>query len=687
MPREAYNKYGILYFRKDYYDIIKVLLDHGADPDLLYDKTLKKKSPACPGEAIAKIFIIGHPHSGKSTLSETLFSVSTSTWSQFWNHYMEVSGVKQNTAGIIYREIECEPFGPIHIYDFAGHEEFYASHDAMMRDVVVHSTGVFLVLADLQKNKKDYEQSMMYWLSFIKNQATFMKTKPHVLLLGTHEDKVSRQVKDSRQVDISLLWRQSTFSCLDIRCYFEIDCRFSESASMTQLRDALTENIKEMQTSVVENFAYHSFFIFLEERFAKYSNVQLSKVMAVLATETKNLYKYLPTNISELDALCQSLDSHGRVLYLRCGDCLSQSWIINDRHSLLTRVNGTIFAPKDFTEHSSTLASSTGVVQQSTLTSHFPDLPTDLVALYLTHFEFCRQISDPITLQYILSLREQASGEPFYFFPALVCVDRPKQVWEPSDQFSYYSGWLLQCTQPEDFFTSRLLQAIILRISFDLALPCKVSDVKEQPAIHRQCKIWKNGVYWSQLTGAGGMLEITSKQVVVLVRSLCGNEMAAVELRSTVIHMVLDAQKEFCAGISPSESMICPGDAAQFPASDLELFSCSVISQAVVKAEPYVVGTKDSQLELKTLLHFEPYAFLGESYLHDLLRNSEGVEIRTLVSSIKDRFCSDSPQSPSSKFMCFLDQGSITCQDLRSHFDKYSIYAGRNVLVSYFYLQ
>ena len=220
--------------------MIKVLLDHGANPKLLYTTNLHSGIPSCPGQSITKIFILGHPSGGKSTLSKALSSVSSSVFSRIKNRLSKVSGVKQQTAGISYYEVESEVFGLMHIYDFAGHEEFYASHDAMVHNVVVNSTGVFLVLADLQKSEKEYEQSLVYWLSFLKNHATSMETPPHVLLLGTHKDKVSKQERASKEAAVSLLRTKSTFSCLDIKGYIEIDCRHAESDSMSQLQMALS---------------------------------------------------------------------------------------------------------------------------------------------------------------------------------------------------------------------------------------------------------------------------------------------------------------------------------------------------------------------------------------------------------------------------------------------------------------
>ena len=663
--------------------MVRVLLDNGANPEVLYVR--EDGSPTYPGQTVVKVFILGNPGGGKSTLSKALPSISSGALSRLRNRLTKVSGIKQQTAGIDHQVVESEQFGLIHIYDFAGHEEFYASHDAMIDSAVTGSTGVFLILTDLQKCEKECEQSMAFWLSFVKNHVTSMETPPHVLLLGTHADKVSKQEKIRKENTIATLLRNSAFSSLDIKGYLEIDCRHAESDSMTHLREVLIGSFEVLRSTVSENFAYHCFLIFLVTRFIQSPAVQLSNVISVLGKETYRLYQHLPTDLSELDAICQSFNSHGRILYLRCAESIGKSWIIIDRQALLARINGTIFAPKGFTEHCPALASSTGVVPQSKLAAHFPEHDVALITQFLIFFEFCRQLSDPETLQHLLPPDEAASGEPFFFFPALVGENAPKGLWQASDQLSYHSGWILQCTKPENFFTPRLLQTLILRVCFALALPRSDPSVRERPSIHRQCKVWKNGVCWSMLSGADGLLEITSKHVIVLVRSLQGYEMAAVQLRSTLIRMVLDAQKEFCAGIFPSESMFHPHDATQYPlspASGLELFNSAVIAQAVVEAEPFVVSNRDSQLEVEKLLHFEPYTYLGKGYLCKFLDSGS---IGTLLVNIEDRFSGVSQLDGTTDFLRTVKllsrQDDVTREHLRNHFDKYSIFAGRNILV------
>ena len=95
-----------------------------------------------------------------------------------------------------------------------------------------------------------------------------------------------------------------------------------------------------------------------------------------------------------------------------------------------------IFAPKDFSQHRKHLSSSTGVVPLLKLKSEFPDYNPTMIAKFLTHLEFCFKVDDHETLDLLKDgiVHEenipQSLSEEFYFFPALVNIENPLQVWE-----------------------------------------------------------------------------------------------------------------------------------------------------------------------------------------------------------------------------------------------------------------
>ena len=61
-----------------------------------------------------------------------------------------VTGVDEKTVGIIPYEIETKEFGRVTCHDFAGQQEFYASHCAVLENAVQTSPPNILDIADLR---------------------------------------------------------------------------------------------------------------------------------------------------------------------------------------------------------------------------------------------------------------------------------------------------------------------------------------------------------------------------------------------------------------------------------------------------------------------------------------------------------------------------------------------------------
>ena len=118
------------------------------------------------------------------------------------------------------------------------------------------------------------------------------------------------------------------------------------------------------------------------------------------------------------------------------------------------------------------LSTNTGVVPQSKLAECFPDSDLDILIGFLTHLEFCHEISDQ-TLHQLISDSEQYSqvfGERYYLFPGLISLQADETVWQMQSEYDYNFGWMLKCIHREQFFSSRFLQILILRLASSFAL-------------------------------------------------------------------------------------------------------------------------------------------------------------------------------------------------------------------------
>ena len=405
-------------------------------------------------------------------------------------------------------------------------------------------------------------------------------------------------------------------------------------------------------------------------------------------------------------------------MFLKNSSALEKSWIILNQTVLLSEVSGTIFAPEGFREHCK-IASSTGVVPLSKITAKFPKHKPEMLIGFLSHLEFCSEISDDEITQLIDETKPTATSETeaassteierYFFFPGLVTLDAPAKVWEPQPQFVHHCGWILQCPRPEHFFAPRFLQVLLLRLAFSFALAPEARETtSDHPAIERKCFVWTNGILWANEEGVDTLVEFKdhSKTVVVAMRCRQDNVAKCLQLRSQVIQKVLAALREFCPKVVTAESFIDPSKLSQYPlkgTSELTLFPLSAVAKSVIAGKSSVVSMSVKSLSLESLLLFEPYADLGEANLRELFseekqrliifsiadsipdKNTEMIKkiFKPSPTQLRERMSGDSIASPVYHVLdMWRDSCEGTYQCLREKLDQFSAFAGRNPLVS-----
>ena len=312
-----------------------------------------------------------------------------------------------------------------------------------------------------------------------------------------------------------------------------------------------------------------------------------------------------------------------------------------DKSILLSQVNGVIFAPEGFKEHQKSLSTSTGVVPLSKLAPLFPNINSDMITQFLCHLEFCQEIKE-LELASLLVAEGQSTptaGERYFFFPGLVHLDTPRDVIESgASKLDYNSGWVLQCSKPEQFFSSRFLQVLLLRLAFLFALAPTDPSTGDRLALHRKCSVWKNGIYWVNRSGGEAIVEVNNlRQVVVIVRTEL-KKMELVRLRSAVIKTIISAKEEFCSKVLVRESLILPEDAAVYPLDPSKVTGVSIteVAATIAEGKKFAIIDKTQSVELEKLICFEPYAYLGEPLLQQLF--SKGV---TEAQEITDKLLTD----------------------------------------------
>ena len=528
-----------------------------------------------PLQPSVKVFVVGNPSAGKSTLTAAVQKEASSFFLRAFSTARPVSEVDEKTAGVIPHEFESKKYGRITIYDFAGHRKFYNSHAALLQNAVQYSPPIFLLVVDLTDENKVLKENILYWLSFLENQCTSADSKPHVVIVGSHIDVLEARGEDPRdKTTIVESLRSNHFKNLEYAGFVAINCQFPESAGMTDLRLCLKSSCDQLRRQETINFSAHCLQTFLINKFQDRTALKINEVRGVLletqqsVSSLQKVVTFIPTNTHLLCGVCNELNDRGHILFLRDQVDIENSWVIMNKDMLLPKVTGTIFAPEDFKQHCQ-IATSTGVVPLFKIAKQFPKLDPEMLVGFLSHLEFCHEIFDEEVLKLIgdsnKSEVDLPASERYFFFPALVCLNVPQEIWEPQTTFKFHSGWILKCSRPELYFTTRFFQVLLLRLAFEYAFPHHEGEEEEGHAdflaILRKCSVWKNGIYWGNRDGVEVLAEVVeqNKAIIVPFRSQkipIVNE--HLQLCSKVIQKTLRAATKFCPKVKTVESFIDP---------------------------------------------------------------------------------------------------------------------------------
>ena len=604
--------------------LIRLLLNHGAKPNSCFPTRLRDN----PADAAIKMFVLGNPGVGKSTLVKAM-STKDSGFSRIKQRFTKVTDVEEKTAGIIPYDIHSEVLGRVTMFDFAGHREFYAGHDALLHNSMRGSPSIITLVVDMSEEEGKIRETVQYWLQFISNHSSEEGPNPHLVIIGSHAEKLPAKEKKLKSEFIMSLVNGQGLDNIAFAGHVILDCRYAESSSMSCLLSLLSQSCKSLRSSEEMAIAHHSFLVFLLDKFRAKVAVTFGEAQAALKSNlhsNKHVYLECVKSADPLE-MCEKLNERGNILFMKNQECLDNGWIVLDKAVLLSQVNGVIFAPEGFKEHHN-LSTDTGVVPVSKLAAVFSNLNSDMITRFLCHLEFCHEVTDPEIL--CLLQANSATPERYLFFPGLVDLDTPPDVWQPNDQFGYHSGWLLKCSRSEQFFSTLFLQVLLLRLAYSLAFAPSSLDCQILP---RSCRVWKCGISWSIRSGVEIIVEVIDQKQVMAVMRCFKSQMKAIvdsiKTRSVIIENVLAVKKSLCPTVQVQEQLLHPECVVQYPPSGTKRNPVSIreIAQTVIESNACVLDESRTLLELDTLLFFEPYADLGEQILQEFFDTVTSQEI------------------------------------------------------------
>ena len=675
--------------------LLRLLLSYGAKPSSCFPRHLRHN----PTDMALNMFFLGNSGAGKSTLVKAV-TTQCKGISRIAHRFAKVKDVDEKTAGIIPCTIVSESLGRLTLYDFAGQKEYYAGHDALLQSMTT-SPSITALVVDMRDEEEKMRENVLFWYQYINNHCPIGGSKAHLIVIGSHADELPSSERKVMQRLLQSVVSSRKPENVTLAGQIIIDCRYAESSAMSQLRSLLTQSCQALRSSEEIAAAHHSFLVFLLHKFSEMPAVRFNVAADELRRNMNNKkHVYLECLKSSIPfEMCEKLNERGNILFMKNLENPGNSWIVLDKAVLLTKVNGVIFAPEGFKEHQK-LSSSTGVVPLSKLAPLFSDVNTEMIIDFLCHLEFCQEIKDTALLSLLPTENEAtpASGERFFFFPGLVNLDTPQDITRKSEPNLHYSGWALQCSKPEQFFTNRFHQVLLLRLAFGLALAPTDNSADDVLVLLRKCDIWKNGISWNNRSGGEAIVEISEKKVAALISSKKKTELA--RLRSSIINTVINARKEFSSSVQVKELLILPEDAITYPVdfSKVSTVGITEVAAAVKDGKEYVLKDNDRKsTELEQLIDFEPYAYLGEQLLEDIFHeDSQDKEITGELVRFAERahdyvheYCAlytpnaRTHQGVSQVLQQWKDEmgRTGTKRKFRSKLDEYSIFAGRNPLL------
>ena len=694
-------------------EIVRGLIQYGANPPNVYKTHGKILGPKRqPPQPSVKIFVIGNHAVGKSTLilaikRELSFMTRTLTPKK------KVAYVDEKTAGVVPHEFNSKRYGRVTLYDLAGQREFYSGHSCLLQNASHSSSScIFLVVINLCDCDEKIKQNLLFWLSFIKDPCASSQDKPHVVVIGSHADvfkAANRNIIKVEKFVSSVIKKSSSSNMIEYCGIVPLDCRYFESAEMTDLCSCLKKCCDAIRPQDAISFNAHCFQLYLFNKFREFTVVQIKEVQDQLSqtiTDFRgwnidpNVIKFIPTSVSSLSNICNELSSRGHILYFKDETNIENSWIIIDKMALLSTINGTIFAPENLKEHCQ-LATSTGVVPLSKLMNHFPNQNPKMLVGFLSLLEFCYEVSDHQVIELIE--KHHLPEEKYLFFPSLIRLKTPDKIWEPDPRFSYIFGWSLQCTQSEDFFKCRLIQVLLLRLAFNFALVPSRGEVDDDfPAFQRKSSVWKSGIFWGNRYGVETLVEVLpcNKEIIMLIRGQENNLVECLQLQSQVLNTIRGIIAELCAMTKTEESILDPSSLYEYPMRSVNKFSMVEVAKTILVPSgcPSVVTPTGTQ-PIKKLLPFEPYVVLGRFIISQLCNRAKETNkiTDTFISCIAQHvskqegfapifikmFSGDSSrQSLSDVLHMWRESTNGTYQLLQEKMDQYSVITALDIMVS-----
>ena len=624
-----------------------------------------------PVDSYRKVIFCGNISAGKSSLAQCIIYRADKPVDYHYNPFQCIKGVQLETAGINYNNVRSHEVGNIILYDFAGHQEYYSSHAAILENLMLRTPAVFTIVIDSTKGFDYFKKQLYYWFNFIENVCANLMKPSQVIIVGSYADQFTSSYDEFKlHVDYVV---KNAIRKQEYRGFVAMECHRPGGKGFPEFICHLYESCKAvLDKSDTISYYCHVHYAYLQ----KLQNVAIS--FKELIDSLKTLADpSLPSDETVLLDYLSTLSDKGLVLFLR-NEIVSNSWIVVDKSNLLAEVNGVLFN-KNIKHLPIPTSSNTGIVHVSVLQELFPAYDTSMLIDFLKSMEFCHVFNSEIvnTITTNLSSSDDISNVDILFFPAFVATEPPSDL---NERVKSGFGWCLYCPNPLQFLSVRFLHILLLRLAYSDYCPIHKPIAGELESLiqqlNRYCTVWKNGIYWNYINDV--VVEVTDHNRCVTVFVSNDKGVKSQKICCSIIKLVLSLQKKFCP-CKINEYIIPSGSLADIRSKEISkqvLYPLSAVALGIVSNKE-ILDHNGVQGSIDWICPHEPYISLAPAVIHALFSRSKGNEV------IPDRFLHHIKEFAPSIMSSFNTSKGSTYSDVASHLNDYSFFTGRNPLVSY----
>ena len=572
---------------------------------------------------ICCIMVMGNSGAGKSTLIRSITSNKS-----LLHRVLPVHGITPLTAGVVPSTMNSEEFGNIKIYDFAGHEDYYASHEA----IIQRTTYPFIMIVfDATLPLFDIQKQLSFWATILLNLKNVNQL--NLIVVASHSDQCSDKeiLNESHVYMMDFLTRSS--NNITYHGLIECDCRYPVSKQMkcilskiATIRKVITTNHVEEESdysnrlcaSLMHHFRHNESdlpaTITLSELLQNIEAVQLPGPSLVRLTEKKLLIE-----------TCKALSSLGHILYFPHEINSDKSLLVINEEVILGNVHASIQhikkgIPNDF-------GMLEGSELKGILTRKIPMDP-DMTIKYLIFAQFCTLVSIDL-------IREPTyKEENFYFFPNLVQNETPVNLFVEEDEYTNIYTWIQQCND-RNFFTPRCIHNLFIYLL--------KGEKKDKGALY---DIWKNGILIVNDNTVRSVIEFTDQTTCIKLKMQCHksylHELA--KERSKLLGVIRSVVAKLCPNFKTTEFVL---HLQSDPIKNSITIPVQNIAHSVIENKPGVVvssgqgRSKNTSCPLvQDILGFDSILALEKSKRQLIFdrRNSDNIISPDILDCMKGKF-------------------------------------------------